>query len=96
MSEQTTTLNKAKPIKCVVTSDKMSKSRVGMLERLVKHPRYGKYLKRRTKLMFHDETNMSSIGDVVLIKPSKPMSRHKKFVLVQVVQKAGEQVQLLP
>jgi len=96
VSEQTTTLNKAKPIKCVVTSDKMSKSRVGMLERLVKHPRYGKYLKRRTKLMFHDETNMSSIGDVVLIKPSKPMSRQKKFVLVQVVQKAGEQVQLLP
>lgn len=96
MSEQTTKQNKAKPIKCVVTSDKMSKSRVGMLERLVKHPRYGKYLKRRTKLMFHDETNQTSMGDVVLIKPSRPMSRHKKFVLLQIVKKAEEQAQLLP
>ena len=82
MSEAT---KKAKPIRCVVTSDKMNKSRVGTVERLVKHPRYGKYIRRRTKLMFHDAENSSQMGDTVLVKQSSPYSARKKFELIEVV-----------
>lgn len=81
---------KSKPILCVVTSDKMSKSRVGTVERLVKHQRYGKYLKRRTKLMFHDETNESKLGDSVLILPGRPKSCRKRFDLYKVVERAKD------
>lgn len=88
MSE--TTQKKARPIRVVVTSDKMAKSRVGMFERLVKHPRYGKHIKRRTKFMFHDEQNQSKAGDEVLITPSRPLSRRKKYSLLSVEKKAVE------
>ena len=76
---------KSKPIRCVVTSDKMDKSRVATLERLVKHPTYSKYIRRRTKLMFHDEKNTSKMGDAVLVMPSKPYSARKRFILVEVI-----------
>lgn len=87
--EKTNPEKKAKPIACVVTSDKMSKSRVAMAERLVKHPTYMKYIKRSTKMMFHDENNETSVGDQVLIESSKPYSARKKFKLVQIVKKAA-------
>ena len=92
MTEQTTTTQKKKnrPIRCTVSSDKMHKSRVGTLERLVKHPRYGKFMRRTTKIMFHDETNVSKMGDIVLIEQTRPLSSRKKFQLVQVVTKARE------
>ncbi len=89
MSHQTT-VKKTRPIRCTVTSDKMDKSRVGMVERLVKHPRYGKVRKRRTKIMFHDEGNTTHLGDIVLIEPSRPMSARKKYKLLQLVLKAKE------
>lgn len=82
---------KSKPVFGVVTSDKMDKSRVVTVERLVKHARYGKYLKRRTKLMFHDEQNLSRIGDSVLIIPSRPYSNRKRFNLLKVVNKAASE-----
>lgn len=88
MSENTT--KKSRPIKVVVTSDKMNKSRVGTLERLVKHPRYGKYMRRRTKYMFHDEQNVCRVGDEVLITQTRPLSARKKFQLLQVVRKSAE------
>ena len=88
MSE--TKVKKAKPFRVVVVSDKMSKSRVGTTERLVKHPLYGKYLKRRTKMMFHDEKNETRIGDEVLIGATRPLSKKKKFTLLQVVRKAEQ------
>ena len=90
MSEQNE--KKSKPVFGVVTSDKMLKSRVVTVEHLVKHPRYGKYMKRRTKLMFHDEKNESRIGDSVLIIPSRPHSARKRFDLLKIVQRAGELV----
>ena len=91
MSDQKTASNKkAKPILCVVTSDKMDKSRVGTIDRLVKDKRYMKYIRQRTRLMFHDESNQTSAGDKVLIIPSRPYSSRKKFDLLKVVQKAGE------
>ena len=54
-------------IKCVVISDKMNKTRVAKVERKVKHPIVGKYIKRTTKYFFHDEENTSKVGDQVLI-----------------------------
>lgn len=81
---------KSTPIKCRVTSDKMDKSRVGTVDRLVKHPRYGKYLRRTTKIMFHDEGNVTHTGDVVLIDQTRPLSARKKFTLREVVKKYEE------
>lgn len=88
MSENST--KKSRPIRVVVTSDKMNKSRVGTLERLVKHARYGKYIRRRTKYMFHDEQNSSRVGDEVLISQTRPLSARKKFSLLEVVRKAAD------
>lgn len=88
MSQATESKKTVKEIRCVVTSDKMTKSRVGVAERLVKHPVAGKYIRRRTKLMFHDDTNQSRVGDEVVITPSRPLSARKKFTLVRVVRKA--------
>jgi small subunit ribosomal protein S17 len=88
MSQATETKKTVKEIRCVVTSDKMTKSRVGVVERLVKHPLAGKYIRRRTKLMFHDDANTTRIGDEVIVSPSRPMSARKKFTLVRVVRKA--------
>ena len=84
---------KSKPFSGVVTSDKMNKSRVVTVERLVKHERYGKYIKRRTKLMFHDEKNESRMGDVVSVVASRPHSARKRFDLLEIVKKAGEIVE---
>lgn len=81
---------KSKPFSGLVTSDKMDKSRVVTVERLVKHEQYGKYIKRRTKLMFHDEKNESRIGDTVLVIPSRPHSARKRFDLLKIVAKADD------
>lgn len=88
MSENNT--KKSRPVRVKVTSDKMNKSRVGTAEHLVKHERYGKYIRRRTKLMFHDENNETRIGDEVLIAQTRPLSARKKFTLLQVVRKGEE------
>ncbi len=90
MDEAQVKIGKAKPFRCVVTSDKMDKSRVGTVERLVKHARYNKYIRRRTKLMFHDEKNETQIGDTVLISHSKTFSNRKKFELTKIEKKAVE------
>ncbi len=78
---------KAKPLTCEVTSDKMGKSRVGLVKRLVMEPRYHKYVKRETKIMFHDEKNETAVGDKVLIIPCRPYSKRKRFNLYKVVEK---------
>lgn len=78
---------KAKPLKGVVTSDSMSKSRVAVIERLIKHDRYHKFLKRKTKIMFHDENNESKVGDLVLISQSRPRSARKRFELLKIMDK---------
>src|SRR6059058_6453700 len=72
----------------VVTSDKMSKTRRVEIPRLVKHPRYGKYIRRRTICHVHDEKNESHQGDTVEIMESRPMSKTKHWRLVRVVIKA--------
>ena len=72
----------------VVTSDKMSKTRRVEIVRLVKHARYGKYIRRRTICHVHDEKNESHQGDTVEIMESRPMSKTKHWRLVRVVIKA--------
>ena len=71
-----------------VVSSKMDKTIAVSIERLVKHPTYGKYIRRTTKLLAHDENNECKEGDTVSIKPCRPMSRRKSWVLVRVVERA--------
>jgi small subunit ribosomal protein S17 len=75
----------------VVTRDKMSKTRRVEIQRLEKHPRYGKYIKRRTICYVHDEKNESRMGDMVEIMESRPMSKLKHWRLVKIVKKAPTQ-----
>lgn len=76
----------------VVTKDKMNKTRRVEIPRLVKHPRYGKYIKRRTICYVHDEGNESQAGDTVEIMESRPISKLKSWRLVRVIKKAPSQV----
>src|SRR6266481_9278973 len=75
----------------VVTSDKMNKTRRVEIPRLVKHVRYGKYIKRRTICHVHDEKNESRAGDTVEIMETRPLSKTKHWRLVRVVTKSPEQ-----
>jgi len=72
-----------------VVSDKMHKTIAVEIERLVKHPSYGKYIRRTTKLLAHDENGTSKEGDVVIIAPCRPMSRRKSWRLLEVVERAA-------
>ncbi len=71
-----------------VVSNKMDKTIAVSIERLVKHPTYGKYIRRTTKLLAHDANNECQDGDTVSIKPCRPMSRRKSWMLVRVVERA--------
>src|SRR5262245_58482392 len=72
----------------IVTRDKMSKTRRVEVERLVRHPKYGKFVKRRTVCYVHDEKNESHLGDTVEIIESRPLSKTKRWDLVKIVKKA--------
>lgn len=72
----------------VVTSDKMDKSIVVSVERKVKHPKYGKFVKETTKFVAHDEKNDSNIGDTVRIMETRPLSKTKNWRLVEIVERA--------
>ena len=72
-----------------VISDKMDKSITVLVERKVKHPIYGKYMKRSTKLHAHDENNECKMGDTVSIAECKPVSKSKNWRLVEVVEQAS-------
>ena len=71
-----------------VISDKMDKSATVLIERKVKHPIYGKFVRKSTKLHIHDENNDCGIGDTVQISECRPMSKTKSWTLVKVVSKA--------
>jgi len=72
----------------LVVSNKMDKSVVVSVERKVKHPIYGKFVKKTTKFMAHDEKNECGIGDTVLIMETRPLSKNKNWRLVQILEKA--------
>lgn len=73
----------------VVTSTKMEKTITVSVERLVKHPKYGKFIRRRTKLTAHDEHGTASEGDTVEIAFTRPLSKNKRWRLVRVVRGAS-------
>jgi small subunit ribosomal protein S17 len=70
-----------------VVSDKMEKSAVVLVERRVRHPLYGKYIRRSTKVHIHDENNECKVGDTVTIQECRPISRTKSWKLVEVVER---------
>jgi small subunit ribosomal protein S17 len=74
----------------IVTSNKMVKTIIVKAERLVKHPTYGKYVKKCTKFWVHDENNLARIGDRVLIMETRPLSRKKRWRLVRVLGKTED------
>ena len=92
MSTETSTATGEKRLRTLtgrVVSNKMNKTIAVEIERLVKHPRYGKYIRRTTKLLAHDEANESREGDTVTIAECRPLSRNKSWRLVSVVERAS-------
>jgi small subunit ribosomal protein S17 len=81
---------KSKILNVVVISNSGNKSVKVALDYKVKHPKYGKYIKRRTKISVHDEHNQSGVGDVIEIAECRPRSKTKSWRLVKVVKKAGQ------
>jgi len=72
-----------------VVSDKMDKTITVLIERQVKHPLYGKFIKRSTKVHAHDESNECNAGDTVTVEQCRPLSKSKTWRLVKVVEKAS-------
>ncbi len=72
----------------VVVSNKMQKTIVVKVERKLKHPKYGKFLKKSTKFAAHDETNDCKIGDTVRIMETRPLSKSKRWRLVEIIERA--------
>jgi len=80
----------AKTLLGSVVSNKMDKTISVLIQRTVKHPLYGKYLRRSTKLLAHDEKNECNEGDIVIIESSRPISKNKAWRLQKIVTKAQE------
>ena len=88
MTEQTDT-SKQHTVTGRVVSNKMDKTVSVAVERKVKHPMYGKYLRRTSKFMAHDEENACRQGDVVTIEACRPLSKNKSWRLVEIVERAN-------
>ncbi len=84
------TVAKVKTVTGRVVSNKMDKTAAVLVERLVKHPVYGKYVKRSTKFLVHDENNICNEGDVVTITSCRPISKSKTFKLVDVIETSNK------
>ncbi|WP_421133337.1 30S ribosomal protein S17 [Alteromonas sp. A079] len=83
------TEQKIRTVQGRVVSNKMDKTITVVVERFVKHPIYGKFIKRSTKLHAHDESNVCNQGDVVTVRECRPLSKNKNWTLVDVVEKAS-------
>ena len=73
----------------VVVSDKMTKTRVVLIERVYRHPRYERVVRRAKKLKAHDETNASKVGDRVVIEETRPLSKEKRWRIRQVLEQSA-------
>ena len=82
--------SKIKTLTAAVISKSGDKSVTVAIDYKVKHPKYGKYMKRRTKIAVHDEQNLSGIGDVIEIAQCRPVSKRKSWRLLKIVQKTEE------
>ena len=85
----TTAEKSARTLTGRVSSDKMDKTITVVIERLVRHPLYGKYLRRSTKLHAHDESNECRTGDLGMIEQCRPLAKTKAWRLVKVLEQAG-------
>lgn len=83
-------LKKSPTLTGVVTSDKMDKTVAVQIRRTVRHPLYGKYIRRGTKVLAHDEGNECRPGDTVVIQSSRPLSRRKSWSLRRIVSRAEQ------
>ncbi len=81
-------MGKRKEFTGVVISDKMQKTAVVRIMRLIKHPKYGKTIKKYTKFKAHDEKGIAKIGDTVRIEETRPLSKDKHFRVIEVIKKA--------
>ena len=86
---ETTNITTQRTLTGRVVSNKMDKTIAVEVQRLVKHPRYGKFIRRTTKLLAHDESNESRAGDTVTIAECRPLSRRKSWRLVSVLERAS-------
>ena len=77
-----------KTLEGIVVSDKMDKTIVIRVERLIKHPRTGKYIRRRAKFMAHDDKNECKINDKVQIVQTRPLSKHKNWRVLKILERA--------
>ena len=82
--------SKAKTLTAAVVSKSGDKSVTVAIDYKVKHPKYGKYMRRRTKLAVHDQNNQSSVGDIVEIAQCRPRSKRKSWRLLKIVQKVEQ------
>ena len=82
-------MGQRKTFEGIVKSDRMQKTRVVLIERVYRHPRYERVIKRTKKLKAHDETNKSRVGDRVLIEETRPMSREKRWRIRAVLARAA-------
>ena len=82
--------SKARELTGRVVSNKMDKSISVLVERQVKHPIYGKYIKRSTKIHAHDEENRCQEGDLVVVRESRPISKTKSWVLVNILESSSQ------
>ncbi|MGB9430472.1 MAG: 30S ribosomal protein S17 [Gammaproteobacteria bacterium] len=87
--EQATHIKAARTLTGKVVSRKMNKTITVMVERSVTHPTYGKIMRRKSKIMAHDEQNACEEGDTVVITQCRPLSRHKAWMLVEIVGRAA-------
>ena len=87
-TEQTEERNSRKVREGLVVSDKMEKTIVVAVEDRVKHPLYGKVIRRTSKVKVHDEANSAGIGDLVLVSETRPLSATKRWRLVEILEKA--------
>ncbi len=88
--EATEAVVNKRTVQGLVTSNAGDKSATIMIERRIKHPVYGKFIKRSTKLHVHDEANECNKGDTILVEECRPMSKTKSWKLVKIVEKATE------
>jgi small subunit ribosomal protein S17 len=82
-------ISKGRAVVGKVVSNKMDKTIVVQIERKVRHPLYGKYVKRFTKMYAHDEENQCNIGDIVRIQQTRPLSKLKRWKLIELVRTTG-------
>ncbi len=85
----TNTESQARTLTGTVVSNKMKDTIVVLAERRIKHPKYGKYIKRSTKVHAHDAGNQCNIGDTVIVKECRPLSKTKTWTLVEVKERAA-------